>query len=61
MLSSEELDLELGRLQMALDQRSAHEALAILKRLVPDYTASHEIRALHGPHVSVRQTSLSVA
>jgi FlaA1/EpsC-like NDP-sugar epimerase len=45
-LSSSELALEMDRLRSALEQRSVRDALEVLERIVPDYTASREIRAL---------------
>jgi FlaA1/EpsC-like NDP-sugar epimerase len=45
-LSSSELALEMDRLRSALEQRSVRGALEVLEFIVPDYTASREIRAL---------------
>jgi FlaA1/EpsC-like NDP-sugar epimerase len=46
ILSSAELSGELDRLRCALDRRSVRDALEILERIVPDYTASTEIKAV---------------
>lgn len=50
-MSLSELALEIDRLRSALEQRSVRDALEVLERIVPDYTASREIRAL-GAHCS---------
>ncbi len=59
--SSRELRFEMEQLRLALQERSVQDALLILQRLVPDYTASREIRALIGPVVEHGQQELSVA
>ena len=59
--SSGELRLEMDQLRAALDERCAQDALTILQRLVPDYTASREIRALSASSVTESQHALSVA
>ena len=60
-LSSSELRQELGRLRLALDQRSVGDALRILERIVPDYTASREIKALVSQSIDQPQHVLRLA
>ena len=59
--SVRELRSDLEQLRVALDERSAQDALRILQRLVPDYTASQEICALSAPLSKHLQHALSVA
>ncbi len=45
-LSHRELCQQMDRLRLALDRRSVADALEILERIVPDYTASTDVQTL---------------